>query len=141
MILIDTNIISEIMSQSPEPNVINWINNQDSLILFVSTITIAEINYGLRIMPDGQRKKLLTERFTYFITKAFEQRILSFNEDAANHYAEIMAHKKEIGRPMSIPDGQIAAVARSNELSIATRNTRDFDECGIILINPFNEIG
>lgn len=138
MILIDTNIISEMMSQSPEPNVINWVNNQDSLALFVSTITIAEINYGLRVMPNGQRKKLLTERFTYFITKAFEQRILNFNEDAAHHYAEVMAHRKEIGRPMSIPDGQIAAIARANELSIATRNTRDFDECGVNIINPFN---
>jgi len=137
MILIDTNIISEIMSQSPTINVINWINNQDSLLLFVSTITIAEIKYGLRVMPDGQRKKLLTKRFTFFIAKAFEQRILTFDEDAAFQYAEIMGHRKEIGRPMSVLDGQIAAIARSNDLNIATRNVRDFEECELILINPF----
>jgi len=139
MILIDTNIISEIMSQSPSTNVLNWVNNQDSVSLYVSTITLAEINYGLMIMSDGQRKKMLTERFRFFITKAFEQRILVFNEDAALQYAEVMGHRKEVGRPMSVPDGQIAAIARSNNLKMATRNSRDFDECGLILINPFDD--
>jgi len=137
MILIDTNIISEIMSQSPSANVLDWVNNQDSLLLFISTITIAEINYGLRIMPEGKRKNNLTERFKYFISKAFEQRIVDFNENAAIQYADIMAHRKEIGRPMSVLDGQIAAIARSNDLKIATRNVRDFEECGVIIINPF----
>ncbi len=138
MILVDTNIISEIMSQSPALNVVDWINHQDSLLLFVSTITIAEINYGLRIMPDGQRKITLAERFSYFILKAFDQRILTFDENAARQYAEVMGHRKEIGRPLSIPDGQIAAIARANDFQIATGNIRDFDECGIILINPFD---
>lgn len=140
MILIDTNIISEIMGHSPAPNVLNWVNNQNSLSLFISTITLAEINYGLRIMPVGQRKNKLSDRFAYFIAQAFEQRVLSFDEDAAFDYAEIMGHKKEMGKPMSVPDGQIAAIARSNDLKIATRNIHDFEECGLTIINPFDDI-
>ncbi len=140
MILIDTNIISEIMSQSPAVNVVKWINNQNSLFLFVSTISIAEINYSLRIMPDGQRKTVLAERFTFFIKKAFEQRILVFDESAAVQYAEVMGHRKETGRPMSVPDGQIAAIARVNDFQIATRNVRDFEDCGVIVINPFDDL-
>ncbi len=139
MVLIDTNIVSEIMFRSPSTNVVNWLNNQDTLSLLISTISIAEINYGLNIMPDGKRKNVLTERFNYFVSKAFEQRIISFNESAAIQYANIMSHRKIIGRPMSVPDGQIAAVALSNELAIATRNTRDFYDCGIIVVNPFDD--
>ncbi|MFV1985590.1 MAG: type II toxin-antitoxin system VapC family toxin, partial [Thiohalomonadales bacterium] len=131
MILIDTNIISEIMKRSPTKSVLNWINKQDTLSLYISTITLAEIRYGLRIMPQGQRKDNLSDHFSLFIAKAFEQRILSFNEDAAVNYAEIMGHRKETGKPMSVPDGQIAAIARSNNFKIATRNIRDFDECGL----------
>ncbi len=139
MVLIDTNIVSEIMSRSPSSNVVNWLNNQDSLSLFISTISIAEVNYGLNIMPDGKRKNVLTDRFNSFVSKAFEQRIIDFNESAAIQYANIMSHRKIIGRPMSVPDGQIAAIALSNELAIATRNTRDFDDCGIIIVNPFDD--
>ena len=134
----DTNIISEMMNQAPSKNVLNWINNQNPLSLFVSTITIAEILYGLQIKPSGQRKNILSERFNLFIKKAFEQRVLSFNESAAVHYSEIMAYRKELGQPMSLPDGQIAAIARSKNLNVATRNIRDFTNCGLSLINPFD---
>lgn len=82
----------------------------------------------------------MSDRFTPFIAKAFEQRILYFNDDATFNYVEIMGHRKEIGKPMSVPDGQIAAIARSNDLKIARRNTRDFDECGLTIVNPFDNI-
>ena len=85
-------------------------------------------------------KKVLSERFMNFIYKAFEQRILDFNENAALQYAEVMGHRKEIGRPMSVPDGQIAAIARSIKFNLATRNVRDFDKCGLTVVNPFNYI-
>jgi len=138
MILIDTNVVSAIMAPSPVNSVINWLNNHDTTLLYLSTITIAEIGYGLRILPDGKRRQSLSERFKGFLAKGFEQRILSFDERSAYQYAELMGHRKEIGRPLSIADGQIASIARVNDFQIATRNVRDFEECGIELINPFS---
>ena len=140
MIIADTNIISEIMKTAPSRVVLEWLNAQDTESLFLTTITIAEIGYGLRILPDGKRRRLLAERFERFIAYAFEQRILSFDEAAARVYSDIMGHRKEIGRPMSVPDGQIAALARANGFGIATRNIKDFEECQIKLINPFQTI-
>lgn len=137
MILIDTNVVSAIMAPSPINSVLEWLNNQNTMSLFVSTITIAEIGYGLRILPNGKRRHLFTERFKGFVAKGFDQRILSFDEHCAYQYAEVMGHRKEIGRPLSIADGQIASIARVNDLVVATRNIGDFEECGITLINPF----
>lgn len=137
MILTDTNVISEVMKVSPSLRVIEWLNKQDSNALYVSTITIGEIEYGLRILPDGRRRLELKESFERFISVAFAQRILSFDEPAARSYGDVMGLRRELGRPISVPDGQIAAIARSGGLSVATRNTSDFEECGVDLINPF----
>ena len=138
MILLDTNVVSEVMRQKPSDNVLNWLNGYDSTDLLISSITIAEICYGLRILPVGQRRQLLQMRFEQFISKGFAGNIVDFNELAARAYAEIMAVRKEKGRPMSLPDGQIAAIAQINHLVLATRNITDFEDCGIQLINPFD---
>ena len=137
MILLDTNIVSEFMTSPPASQVLEWLNKQEVMSLYLSTITIAEISYGLQIMPKGQRQHLLKERFEQFIDKAFTQRILSFDETAARLYGEIVGYRKTIGRPMSNLDGQIAAIARVNKLSLATGNSKDFEECQLPLINPF----
>ena len=140
MIIVDTNVVSEFMTSPPANPVLEWLNAQEATSLYLTTITIAEIGYGLRAMPDGKRQRLLSERFEQFIPIAFGQRILSFNEEAARTYGEILCHRKEIGRPMSTLDGQIAAIARSKGFGIATRNIKDFEECQIELVNPFSEI-
>lgn len=137
MILVDTNVISETMRVAPSDAVVSWLNGQRSGTLYVSTITIGEIEFGLRILPVGSRRTQLKERFERFVSLAFTQRILAFDEAAARSYGEIMGLRREIGRPMSVPDGQIAAIARANGLRLATRNTRDFTDCGIDLIEPF----
>ena len=137
MILIDTNVVSAVMAPTPEPPVVDWLNRQDTVTLYLSTITIAEIGYGLRGLPDGKRRRLLAERFEHFVARGFEQRILSFDERAAREFPVVMGHRKGIGRPLSVLDGQIASVARANHLAVATRNVRDFEECGLELINPF----
>ncbi len=125
------------MKTSPSLAVLEWLNQQNSNSLFVSTITLGEIEYGLRILPTGKRRHELKERFEQFIFQAFRQRILVFDEAAARSYGEVMGHRKDLGRPMSVPDGQIAAIARSKGFAIATRNTSDFEECGFDLFNPF----
>ena len=141
MIILDTNIVSEFMTSPPASQVLDWLNSQDVTSLYLSTITVAEIGYGLRAMPEGKRRKLLSERFEQFVDEAFTQRVLSFDESAARIYGEVMCHRKEIGRPMSNLDGQIAAVARSRGFCLATRNTKDFEHCQIELINPFSDLG
>lgn len=125
------------MTSPPASSVLEWLNAQDAMSLYLTTISIAEIGFGLRVMPKGKRRRLLEERFEQFVATAFEFRILSFDEAAARIYGEIKAYRKEMGRPLSDLDGQIAAIARASGFAVATRNIKDFEECGIELINPF----
>jgi len=141
MIVLDTNIISEIMKVAPCEKVMCWVNEQDTNQLFITTITIAEISYGLVKLPLGKRRSTLENTFNHIILNIFKYRILSFDEPAAYLFGEIMARRKKLGRPIAIPDGQIASIARANWATIATRNNRDFIDCGLDVINPFvNEI-
>lgn len=137
MILLDTNIISEMMKSTPAPNVMTWIDQQQVIQLYISTVSIAEISYGIQVLPNGKRRILLEDSFNKLLRDAFEHRILSFDESAAHCYGTMMCRRKVIGKPLSIPDGQIAAIARVNSLTVATRNIKDFDDCGLDLINPF----
>ena len=137
MILLDTNVVSEVMTVVPSKAVLGWLNHHDSNSLYVSTITIGEIEYGLRALPVGKRRLQLKEKFERFISEAFAERVLVYDEAAACTYGDLMGIRKELGRPMSVPDGQIAAIARSRGLAVATRNTRDFEDCGVDVINPF----
>lgn len=139
MIILDTNVVSEFMTSPPASSVLSWLNAQNTTSLYLTTITIAEVSFALRTMPQGKRRDMLAERFEQFVTTAFEQRILSFDEDAAKVYGEVMGYRREIGRPMSSLDGQIAAIARSRGFSVASRNTKDFEECQVDVINPFSE--
>lgn len=114
-----------------------WLDQQSASGVWLSSITLAEIGYGLRILPAGQRRQLLQLRFERFIAAGFMGRILAFDPAAARIYPEIMALRREQGRPMSWPDGQIAAIAQVNALALATRNEADFVGCGLRIINPF----
>lgn len=137
MILLDTNVVSEVMKTRPAEAIVAWLNGQDSEKLYVSAITVGEIAYGLRILPDGKRRSGLRERFEKFVALAFDQRVLAYDESAACIYGELMGDRRELGLPMSVPDGQIAAIARLNHLAVATRNVPDFEHCGIDVLNPF----
>ena len=137
MILLDTNIVSEVMKTRPAETVVAWLNGQDSEKLHVSSVTIGEITYGLQILPDGRRRSGLRERFERFVALAFDQRVLVYDESAARVYGELMGERKALGLPMSISDGQIAAIARLSHLAVATRNVTDFENCGIDVVNPF----
>jgi predicted nucleic acid-binding protein len=137
MIVIDTNVISELMKPSPQPKLISWVDSQNATQLFITTITIAEISYGLSVLPDGTRKRHLEDSFHKALNDAFKHRILSFGETAAPAYGKIMGHRKQLGRPLSMADGQIAAIAAAHNYSIATRNMTDFVDCEVEVINPF----
>ena len=137
MILLDTNVISEIMRIAPNDSVLQWLNTSKSTHLYLSQITIAEITYGLRIMPDGRRRGAMKNRFEQFVDRGFSQRVLGFDMQAASCYGDIMGFRKELGRPVSVLDGQIAAIARARNFTVATRNVADFEDCGVELINPW----
>lgn len=137
MILLDTNVVSEVMKPSPSAAVVDWLNAQASERLHVSCVTLGEIEYGLRTLPDGRRRRDLRDRFHRFVASAFALRVLSYDEPASLYYGEIMAARKSLGRPMSVPDGQIAAIAKANGCALATRNIPDLEHCGIELIDPF----
>jgi len=137
MILLDTNVVSEVMAAAPNPAVLEWLDHRETERLFLSTITLAEIGYGLQVLPDGRRRRLLEDRFERFVTTGFSQRVLAFDETAAQHYGRLMGYRRKLGRPMSALDGQIAAIAKAHRFAIATRNVRDFEECGLEILNPF----
>jgi len=138
LIILDTNIVSEFMTSPPSGSVLRWLNDQNTSSLYMTSITIAEIAYGLNVLPLGKRRNLLDERFKLFVASAFDQRILTFDESAAHIYGTLLALRRRSGSPMSCFDGQIAAIARSKGFAIATRNIKDFKDCQLELINPFD---
>lgn len=135
MILLDTNVVSELMRPSPGGAVIDWLNATDTASLHISCITIGEIEYGLDILPDGRRQDALRARFEDFVARAFAFRVLPYDESAARLYGGIMGDRRRTGRPMSVPDAQIAALARSRNMAVATRDVAGFADTGIDIIN------
>jgi toxin FitB len=125
------------MSPHPARAVVSWLNRQDSEDLYLTAITIAEIGHGLYTLPEGKRRRALTDRFDRFVERGFEDRVLGFDLAAARAYWDIMGRRRAMGRPIGALDGQIAAIARINRSALATRNVRDFEETGLQLINPF----
>lgn len=137
MILLDTNVLSEPMRPHPDPKVISWLNEQLVSTLYISSITKAEIELGLALLHDGKRKQALFSA-TQKMLKKFSGRCLSFGEDEASVYAQLVADSRSRGRAITVEDGQIAAVALSNNLVLATRNVKDFEMINSLgIINPF----
>jgi len=137
MFLIDTNVISELMRATPAPSVLNWFSTQDPSTLYLSAVTEAELRTGIAILPAGQRREGLKAALDATLAVDFEGRILPFDTDAAKTYAEIAAGRRSSGRPIPDADCQIAAIARAAGMPVATRNTRDFEGCGVDVINPW----
>ena len=138
MIILDTNVLSELMNSQPNESVVLWIEKHQTTSLFTTTLTQAEILYGLEILPAGKRKHARKKQAKSMFELDFAGRILPFDVDAAKLYATIVAKRRTIGRPISQIDGQIAAIALSHHATLATRNIVDFEECGINIINPWD---
>lgn len=136
MILLDTNVVSETMRKAPEPNVVAWLDAQAAETLFLTTISLAELLFGIAVLPAGRRKAMLQSAM---IENAalFGDRLLSFDVVAAEIYAEIMSKARRAGRAIGIADGQIAAIAAAHRLKIATRDTAPFEAAGIPVVNPW----
>lgn len=137
MILLDTNIISEIMRPTSDPGVAEWVSAQPVPSLFTTAITEAEIFKGIEITAHGKKRVELLDIAEAFFRVDMESRILPFDSPAAHRFAEIFAIRKRAGRMVQPLDLQIAAIARQHNALLATRNTDDFEGCGVELINPW----
>ena len=137
MFLLDTNVVSELMRDAPNPNVLSWIDEQPTQDLFVSAVTEAEIRAGVAILPEGTRRRGLTDAVERTLGSLFAGRILPFDSGAARSYAEIVAVCRAAGHSTAQADCQIAAIARSQGRTVATRNLRDFMNTGIHVIDPW----
>jgi toxin FitB len=138
VIILDTNVTSELMRSHPDPAVIAWFAVQPPSELFSTVITIAEISYGLERLPRGRRRRSLEESYQSIFVAMADQ-ILPFDVDAALLYGSLVASKERAGVAMDPMDAQIACIASSRDATIATRNERDFSDCGVGLINPWRD--
>lgn len=139
MILVDTNVISELMRAEPSQTVLDWFDKHDATDLFISAATEAELRTGVAILPEGQRRDRLQHALDAMVDQDFQSRVLAFDSQAAKAYAKIAAQRRASGRPIAEADCQIAAIAQAFGAPVATRNVKDFDGCGIRLINPWND--
>ena len=137
MIILDTNVLSEALKPLPSGIALRWLAAQEPLTVFTTTITQAEVLYGVEALPPGKRRMRLQAAVEKIFAEEFEGRILPFDEQAARAFAKIVAARDAADHPISQFDAMIAAIARSCRASVATRNAGDFENCGIQVINPW----
>ena len=137
MIVLDTNVVSEIIARTPSQKVLEWLRLQRRDTIYTTAITEAEILTGVAVMPQGKRRAELEVATGTLFESHFASRILPFDSEAARIYPRLVAARKRLGRPVTALDAQIGAICAANGAALATRNVRDFEGCGLQLINPW----
>ena len=138
MVVVDTNIISELMRTQPSAQVLAWMDDQPPKELFVTAVTEAAVRLDIASLPEGRRHRNLVEACDRAFGELFSGRVLPFDRNAAQTYAQLVEARQARGCPVSQSDGQIAAIARVRSMRVATRNTRNFEHMGVDLIDPWN---
>lgn len=138
MIVLDTNVVSEAMKPEPHPAVRAWLNNQATETLYLSSVSLAELLFGIGALPVGKRKDMLTQTLDGLMG-LFRDRVLPFDIDAARRYAELAVTAKVAGRGFPTPDGYIAAIAVSRGFIVASRDTAPYEAASVKVINPWEE--
>lgn len=136
--ILDTNVVSEIMRPAPDPRVIAWFRENAGQQLYLTAITEAELLYGVGLMPPGKRRIEYTETIKRILNMELRTPVLPFESADASFFAMVAVWRRQVGRPVAELDAQIAAIALRRGLPIATRNVRDFEDCGVTLINPWD---
>lgn len=139
MIILDTNVVSEAMKPAPDLAVRTWLNDQVAETLYLSSVTLAELLFGIAALPEGRRKKALAETLDGLL-ELFGDRVLPFDAASARHYADLAAGARAAGKGLPTPDGYIAAIAASKGFAIATRDTSPFEAAGIPVVNPWDRL-
>lgn len=137
MIVLDSNVLSETLRPVPDARVVAWLEAQSRAALFTTVVTRAELLYGIPLLPEGRRKASLLKAIQAIFVSDLAGQILSFDNDAADAYGEIAASRKLSGQPISQFDAMIAAIVSSRGATLATRNVKDFIDCGIPVIDPW----
>lgn len=137
MIVLDTNVLSELLRTAANPAVLRWVAGQTAGSFYTTAVTRAEMLYGVRLLEPGKRRQQLEISVAAMFDEDFSSHVLPFDAGAADAYARIAANRKQAGHPISQFDAQIAAIALSNGGALATRNVADFEGCGLIVINPW----
>ena len=138
MILVDTNVVSELWRVAPDPGVLSWVDAQAVETLYLSAVTVAELRFGVASMPEGRRRSIYQDRLEREVLPAFTGRVLPFDLDASQAYATLMARARREGKAISTADGYIAATAASRALMVATRDVAPFQAAGVKVINPWD---
>lgn len=139
MIVLDTNVVSEAMRPEPHAGVLAWLNRQTAETLYLSSVSLAELLFGIGALPAGARKDRLAQVLDRLLG-LFAGRVLPFDQDAAHRYAEMAVHARSTGRPLPVSDGYIAATAAARGFSVATRNTQDFQGTDVDVIDPWHTV-
>jgi toxin FitB len=138
MIVVDTNVLSALMRRVPDARVITWLDGQPRTSVWTTSITILEVQFGLQVMPVGKRRSALMDLFERVLVEKIERRVASFDALAARHAAQLMAARKKSGRPGELRDTLIAGIVLASRATLATRNTRHFEDLSIPMVNPWD---
>ena len=139
MFILDTNVVSELMRERPQDEVLAWIDRQLTDNLYVTAVTEAKVRTGIAILPEGERRERLATAANRVFGSFFAERVLPFDSEAAQAYAVIAAERRAAGHPVSQPDCEIAAIARCRGMSVATRDIDGFDGSGVRMVNPWGD--
>jgi len=139
MIILDTNVLSELMRPMPSASVIAWIARQSEAELFTTSITEAEIFYGIEVLPKGKRREHLTTAAEVVFTEDFSGRVYGFDSAAARAFSRIASSRRTHRRPISQSDAQIAAIAKTRRAKVATRDVKGFEQCGVDVVDPWKD--
>lgn len=137
MIVLDTNVLSALMRETPDPTVVEWLDYQPTESIWTTSVTVFEIRTGIELLVPSRRRRRLDEMFTQLIDDDLDGRVQSFDLTAAITAGTIAAAQQQVGRAVEIRDVQIAGIAASRHATVATRNTRHFEETGVDLVNPW----
>lgn len=137
MIVLDTNVVSALMRREPEPAVVSWLDSLPAESVWTTSVTVFEIRLGLEILVEGRRRRELEEAFAKALEEDFENRVLPFDETAAQAAGLIAAERRRAGRSVEFRDVQIAGIAKARKATLATRNIRHFEGCGLMLVDPW----
>ena len=137
MIVLDTNVVSELMRPVPNPAVLAWVDAQPDQDLWLSSVVVSELLYGLARLPSGARRAQLTQAVEEMLAEDFGGRVLAFDLPAAVVYADLVSTREQLGQPLAMADAQIAATCLAHGAQLATRNVRHFEALGLNWVNPW----
>ena len=140
MMVLDTNVVSELMRPLPSPQVLAWLNAQSSDILWLTSVSVAELLFGIARLPDGARRRAFAQAAQRMLEEDFTDRILAFDLEAASVFADMAATSERAGRPVSLADGQIASICLVHNATLVTRNEKDFANLSVLVVNPWTAV-